>query len=56
MKNNNINNSFYDNKEINNYIGIRYKVDKSNCESIKIFGEKFVENNKDNFKIVYQDD
>ena len=33
---------------------LKYKI-KKDVEKVKIFGEKFVANNKDNFKIIYQD-
>ena len=33
---------------------LKYKINKGD-EKVKIFGEKFVANNKDNFKIIYQD-
>ena len=43
---------------IDDDIEIRYKVnkDKNNLNSIRIFGKKFVENNKNNFKILYRDE
>ena len=33
---------------------LKYKINK-NDEKVKLFGEKFVANNKNNFKIIYQD-
>ena len=39
-----------------NSFPIRYKIDKNDLESIKIFGYKFVEKNINNYKIIYNEE
>ena len=43
------------NKENNNIIEIIYKISKTDKNKIKIFGSRFVENNKDKCKIIYEE-
>ena len=42
------------NYEINNEINIKYKIEDDTIK-IKLFGEEFVKNNKDDFKIILED-
>ena len=44
----------YDKKNNFNEVSLKYKINKDD-EKVKIFGENFVVNNKNNFKIIYQD-
>ena len=39
-----------------NSFPIRYKIGKNNLDSIKIFGQKFVEKNINNYKIIYNEE
>ena len=43
------------NNEDNNKIEIIYKISKTDKNTLKIFGTRFVENNKDKCKIIYEE-
>ena len=43
------------NNEDNNKIEIIYKISKTDKNTLKIFGTRFVENNKDKCKVIYEE-